>query len=318
MAANSAIGSATQPATLPETGLLGERLTAGDFVAAAWNIYRQQFKSYFLLSLRAHLWLLVPVYGWGKFCKGLGIIARLAFNQATNKPEPLNDTLRIATANQWNIFLGGFLVGLLSGGINFAASIANVLFVAVGGALAAVFGSSALTGIVTLLFSFGGQLGLLAVSYWFYARFFLVELPIVTDSGSFDPTEAIGRSWQVTRGSAWRIVTAMFVGLLVATPLLTAAFFLGGILIGVLVGAATAFGEDASWLLGLSIAVSVLLVLVAGLGVGAIQMPLWQTLKGLIYADLCDRREGLGLRLACEKQRERRQQLFAGEMSGEN
>ena len=306
MVANSAIDSAAGPAAVPETGLLGERLTAGDYVTAAWNVYQQRFKVYFRLSLQANLWLLVPVYGWGKFCAGLGTIARLAFNEATNRKESLSDTRRIAEANKWNIFLAGFLAGLLAFGINLAASISSAILTIVGAAIASLFGSSAFAGLVTAVFSIGGQLALTVVSYWFYARFFLVEVPLVASSERTDPVEAIGRSWQVTRLSAWTIVTAIFVGGLMVLPLTGVIIALIGIFVGISVGAVAALGENAAGLVALIIAIGVILTFLTILGLGTVLMPLWQTLKGLIYVDLCDRREGLGLQLACEERGQQR------------
>ncbi len=62
-------------------------LSIGDVVTLALKIYLFQFKQYFKIALFAHLWLLVPVYGWAKFFAQLALISRLVFRQLIDRPE---------------------------------------------------------------------------------------------------------------------------------------------------------------------------------------------------------------------------------------
>ena len=41
--------------------------TVGNTITIAVAIYRNNFKKFLKLSLAAHLWLLIPVYGWAKY-----------------------------------------------------------------------------------------------------------------------------------------------------------------------------------------------------------------------------------------------------------
>lgn len=298
-----AVHLAANPATDPEAGLaaglLGERLTVGDFATSAWNIYRQRFKSFLRISLQANLWLLVPVYGWAKFCAGLGLIARLAFNEASARPEPLSDTRRIAEANQWNILLAGFLCFLIMGGVGGAALLAGAILMGIVAAIAGV--GDALSPAVGLIFGFLALVGVLlwfAGLSWLVARLFTIELPLMVEERP-DPAKAISRSWQLTKSSAWRIVTITFV-----TGLLT--FPIGFILqIVLLVGAGllAALGSSVPALAELAAVLTFALNIALSIVPSILFMPFWQTLKSLVYADLRDRREGLGLQIACEERR---------------
>jgi len=41
--------------------------TVGNTITIAFAIYRNNLKRFLQLSLVAHLWLLVPIYGWARY-----------------------------------------------------------------------------------------------------------------------------------------------------------------------------------------------------------------------------------------------------------
>ena len=47
--------------------MLRVRFTVGDTITASVAIYKQNWRQYLKLSFIAHLWLLVPIYGWARY-----------------------------------------------------------------------------------------------------------------------------------------------------------------------------------------------------------------------------------------------------------
>ena len=51
-------------------------LNPGNVVSASIRLYRDRFKMYLTLSAKAYLWLIVPIYGWAKYCMYTGLMSR--------------------------------------------------------------------------------------------------------------------------------------------------------------------------------------------------------------------------------------------------
>jgi hypothetical protein len=104
-----------------------------------------------------------------------------------------------------------------------------------------------------------------------------------------DATSTIGRSWELTKGHAWRIFLILFVASLITLPMQIFLQIISFIVQGIL-----EFTPDNNPLLN-----SLLLLLFFAMFIGgsALVLPFWQSLKAVIYYDLRTRREGLGLKL---------------------
>ena len=59
--------------------------TVGNTITIAVAIYRNNLKKFLKLSLAAHLWLLVPVYGWARYFAIAAWISKLSFNELNNE-----------------------------------------------------------------------------------------------------------------------------------------------------------------------------------------------------------------------------------------
>ena len=92
-------------------------LSVGDVVNGGIRIYRDHFKSYFILALTGYAWLLVPVYGWAKFSATLGILSRLAFGEVSEHPETVGDVSSEVNPRMWNFFGAGILTILIYLGV---------------------------------------------------------------------------------------------------------------------------------------------------------------------------------------------------------
>ncbi len=61
--------------------------TVGNTITVAIAIYKQNWKKYLKLSLIAHLWLLVPVYGWARYFAIAAWISKLSLNELVAQPD---------------------------------------------------------------------------------------------------------------------------------------------------------------------------------------------------------------------------------------
>ncbi len=265
-------------------------LNVGNVVSAAISLYRTNFKAYTGLSVKAILWYLVPVYGWARCLMIMGQIGRLGFKELLRDPEQPPEALRAVEPKLWSFFGVAILVGLIGFGVSIATSIVSTI---------------ALLPIMALSFlgSFGAALGALlqivvqlaafAVQLWFQARFWLYDLFIAVETDQ-ESVESIGRSWQMTKGNAFRVQAVLVLSYLIMLPLfiLSAVPFLLTI---------PFFGELASEnpdpTAGLVVLLAFLGFFVLILVASVIAIPFWQALKAVLYYDLRSRREGLDLTL---------------------
>jgi hypothetical protein len=258
-------------------------LSVGNVVSASLRIYRDHFKSYFGLALVASLWLLVPIYGWAKYSAISALISRLAFGEVREKPETVSDARREVNPRMWSFLWAGILTVLIYIGVSFVGGIAMFF---VGRGAGALFGQN-----FTLVAAFV----VVAVIAFFiiYIRvisgLLIVELPLAIEN-NIGATSAIGRSWELTKGSVGRIQGIVFVGILVSLPIT----FVGQILSGIVQTVLTAvLGAESS----IFFLVYSLLIVLLSFASGALMTPFWQAMKAIIYYDLRSRKEGLGLQM---------------------
>jgi hypothetical protein len=117
----------------------------------------------------------------------------------------------------------------------------------------------------------------------------IVELPLAIED-NIGARSAIGRSWELTKGSVGRIQWIVFVGILVSLPISIVVQILTTSVQSVL----RAVLEPES---GMFYLVYFLLILPLSFGSGALVTPFWQAMKAIIYYDLRSRKEGLGLQM---------------------
>lgn len=306
-------------------------LSVGNVVSAGLQLYSNHFKQYFGVAVRATLWALLPFVGllavgigaavlqiqnpgliallvpvWlvlaiyciGKYMTGSAAIARLAFGELTNQPESTVQASRFTNSRLWAFWRVALLMGLLYGALILGVYLAlAVVFVAVFAGFGGFAGLGGTTSpdvnpaLVIVLVLLGVLLiaGILLLLSWFAARFAVAELPLAVET-AVKATQSIGRSWQLTQKSAWRVMLILFITFLITIPLQILVQVVTSIaqaaLVTVMAEASTEFNVI---LLAATYAV--------GLVAGVIVLPLWQTIKAVIYYDLRSRREGLGLQL---------------------
>jgi hypothetical protein len=267
-------------------------LSVGNVVSAGLRLYRSHLKDYFVLALKAFLWILVPVYGWAKFCALTALISRLAFGELVNQPESVSSGERFVNSRLWQFLWAMVLLGLISTGVTFGV---GIVFTRLGYLLLEFIGAkSQQTDALSLLLLFGlisivlGFVALLVI-LWLLSRFYLVDVPLAIEN-NLDAASSIRRSWELTQGNVWRIFLIGFVAFLITIPIQIVVQIITTILQVVL----TPLIQDGSSVFGL---IFFVLILAISFASGALILPFWKTIQAVIYYDLRSRREGLGLNL---------------------
>lgn len=263
-------------------------LSVGNVVSAGLRIYRDNFKKYFKLALISYLWIFVPVYGWAKYSAIMGVISRLAFKEVAEQPETIRDAQRDVEPRKWYFLGAGLLTGLIFWGAIFSYSF-------VFGILIAIVGAIVRNGALGILGTILGTLLVVSAIFvfffgiiWLISKLFLIELPLAVEE-NVNATSAIGRSWQLTKGSVGRIQLIVFLVFLISMPI----GILTNILSVILQLLTNAIAETAPALA----AVAGLLYIVFLFASSALIVPIWQSIKAVIYYDLRVRREGMGIDL---------------------
>ncbi|PHM06783.1 hypothetical protein [Nostoc sp. 'Peltigera malacea cyanobiont' DB3992] len=255
-------------------------LSIGNVVSAAVRLYRSHLKTYLNLAAIAHLWVLVPVYGWAKYAAISGLISRLAFGELIYQPESVQSARSHVNPRLWSFLRVGFQVGISLLVIYIGlAIVGGVVASLIGVALGGILGSSGI--IVTVIVTAG--IILLGLT-WFYSRWIVAEVPLAVEENT-NGGESVARSWELTKASVFRIQGIVLVGFIVTLPLVFVLNYIPSLFLIRL--------EPGTAIYSIVNLISVIGSLIGGVLV----MPFWQALKAVLYLDLRSRREGLGLQL---------------------
>lgn len=269
-------------------------LSIGNVVTAGLRIYRSHFKSYFLLALKAYLWVLVPVYGWAKLFAIAGLLSRLSFSELVNQPESIEAGSRFVNSRLWQFLIAVLLMFLVGLGIGVGFIILIGIISAIFAALSAVgnLAVNAIAALIAIVVTLAFTIGIL----WLLARFFIVEVPLAIED-DINATSTISRSWELTKGFAWRLLGISLVAYLIALPI-QIAIQVGSSIIQIILASLSSQAPLGSSLV-LSTLNTLISILILGLilSSGALILPFWQAIKAVVYYDLRTRREGLGLKL---------------------
>jgi hypothetical protein len=258
-------------------------LSVGNVVSASLRIYRDHFKSYFGLAFVANLWLLVPIYGWAKYSAISALISRLAFGEVREKPETVSDARRQVNPRMWSFFGAGILTFLIFFGVSVVGGIAMAILA---GGAGAIFGQNyVIMGALVVV----AVIAFLIIYIRLLSRLLIVELPLAIEN-NIGASSAIGRSWELTKGSVGRIPWIVFVGFLVSLPITIVLQILTAIVQTVL---KAVLGAES----GIFFLVYYILILPLSFGSSALVTPFWQAMKAIIYYDLRSRKEGLDLQI---------------------
>ena len=250
-------------------------------ISAGLRIYRDHFRSYFNIALQAYCWSIIPIYGWAKFSALSALIGRLAYYETLEQPEVISEARSRVERRMWSFLGQGILVGLIVMGGIFGLTVVGGIFV---GILVAILGQN---NPVTYLIGFGIFIAILFAYIWLISRMYIAALPLAVED-NMTATAAISRSWKLTKGAVLRIQGILFLGLLIILPVSI-------LVILIIVFLPLAFGiivnpDSSTYKLSVnlfSVAINII--------IGALFLPFWQSIAGVIYYDLRVRREGMNL-----------------------
>lgn len=266
-------------------------LSLGNVVSAGLRIYRNHFKSYFGLSIKALLWALIPIYGWAKIYQIHAIISRHVYKELVNQPELISTTRRYIAQRFWSFWAAQILIGSMSFGIYFIASLLlRVLVVIPPIFMVGISNVDTALSPINLIIDLGVWFVAILIYIWLYSHFFISELPLAIEH-NMNSTNSIGRSWELTKAFLLRIQIIIIVASLITLPivLLTLApvFFIMPLF-------STSSSPDV--VLASFFLMGLLGMILAIVGT-TLMMPFWQVIKAVIYYDIRTRQEGLGLRI---------------------
>jgi hypothetical protein len=321
-----------QVTSLSQYTRLKQPLSIGDVVSVSLAITRQRWPLFCGISLRAVAWLVIPVLGatfmavisssmrrspglavlagvvwlvaslycFGKYLANAGLISRLVFNDLTQTEESVKDAARVTRSLTWS-YLGASLIYLLIAivvsfglGIIFSLSF-FVLLLMLGFIVGTIGGTGALTspmmgvgGVVMTGITLLLMLGYLTALVWILSRFFFSDVPLSVES-KLGSMGTIGRSWALSEKSGFRLMTITTVGFLITLPINAI-----GQMITVIPFALDGSGGASA---GLATTLSSLLNVLVTLGITLLTLGFWQSVKAVLYFDLLNSKEGLGLDL---------------------
>ena len=261
-------------------------LTIGNVVSAGLRIYRDRFKTYYSLALKAYLWILVPIYGWAKFSAIQGLISRLAFAEVNEQPETVRDAQGEVMPRMWSFLGAGILISLIFMGFFLGVAMVFLLFAIFIGAIFQDFTGDIIASLLITI----GSIAFIIVFIWLAARLFVVEAALAIED-NINASKAIERSWELTQGSVGRIQWIIFVTFLITIPI-SVVFEIAERIITVVFTTSLPMADNNLFTL-----LYWVLIVGVNVAVGGLLIPFWQSITGVIYYDLRNRREGLGLKL---------------------
>lgn len=267
-------------------------LNVGDVVSAGISLLRLNFRTYIGLSFKSALWYFVPVYGWARGLMISAQIGRLGFQEIVYQPETVQLSMRKVEPRMWSFLGVAILVSLILFAINYAvSSIAGALMLPLAAIGTAGPAAAALSGLLIVIL----QLGLFAVQTWFQARFWMYDMIIAMEPET-ESTSSISRSWELTNGSAMRVLFVLLVAYLVMSPIFMLTLVPFIFTIPFFAGISPESGFNAA--LGTALLLASLAFLVLVFLAMVLSVPFFQAIKAVVYYDLRSRREGLDIRFS--------------------
>ena len=282
---------------------LTQQFNIGNIVSLASYLYRSNFKKFSRLSLFAHLWLIVPIYGWAKFYAFAGLISRLAFSEINGEPESSKVAKIQIKKRFWQFLITAILVIFICLLQFFIFYIGiSIIVGTIYGISATVFGAisqpinkaNPFDNTIFRIIIIPTAIAIYSSPLWFYSRFFITDLTLTIDDTN--SIVAIKRSRQLSKGLTWRIIAIILVSFVITLPIQILGWLIYSIGFNILIRLITLLlsgdwaNENKMFISALSLIISILIN-------GIILMPFWQSIKSVVYYDIICCREGFDLKI---------------------
>lgn len=271
----------------------------GNIVTAGLRLYFLRFKPYLRMAISAHLWLLIPLYGWAKFSALSALLAQLSFHDLVRSPEQFASLQQQVKKHGWSVFITNLLITIMVVSTAFIAFIVVAFLIGIILALIPIIFSVSLPPLpksnpadpfaepVSLAIGLGSTFFLLATAAWVYARYFIVELPLALEC-DYKVMRAIKRCRSLTKGSFFLSIGVITVVFSLTCPLSYLIAEIASRFVILLLRALQLNFETRR-------AIVYTFIVMVCLLLNAITMPFWQATKASLYYSLRSRREGFDL-----------------------
>jgi hypothetical protein len=258
-------------------------LSAGNIVTIGLKLYLSHAKQYFLLTLRAYTWSLIPIYGWAKCLALLSLVSRLTFSKLVDENESIKSGLRFVNSRKWKFLILGFYNLLIGIGILILITLSSSILIA--GSRTEDVVRILLTVILFIVLAVFVIIGLL----WISTKLSLANIVLGIEE-NIDSAKSLSRSWELTRGNFSRILLIWFIFGITLLPVLV----IFQIIIVVLQSIFSINSQQAISRYSASFGLLyILLVFINNTLISSMSL----SVQGVIYYDLLARNEGLGIKL---------------------
>ena len=203
--------------------------TVGNTITIAVAIYRNNLKKFLKLSLAAHLWLLIPVYGWARYFAIAAWISKLSFDELTNEINNPNKKQYFSIHSLFVFFVSGLISIIIPVILSYMLTVVVFLFVeAVKETMVVIFSfseydifdpSNTSYPLIALIISSIFFL----FSSWFYAKLFVSDL-IFIDSEKRQIFYLFNQSRKLIKNSQVKTFKTILLSLVVSLPVWTVGF----------------------------------------------------------------------------------------------
>lgn len=269
----------TRNPSMPEPA---RSLSVGNVVSMGIILYRSHLKTYLQQAMFAYLWLLLPIYGWAKFYEISARISRLAVMELMSKPENISSAMKHTQPKLWS-FLGiAWRIFYRLFGVYLLWYLAIIILGAIAGVLAAFLGGLGMVigGVILLAGFIGGIVFIVRL----YSQWLIAEVPLAVETG-INGKQSFQRSSELSKDAISHVQWVVAIAFLVTLPTIAATSFIPFFFLQRL--------EEGT----LAYTLTYIVYLLSSLIGGALVLPFWQSLKGVLYYNLRNQREGIGLRL---------------------
>ena len=300
-------------------------LSPRNAVTAAFRLYRDRFKPYLGIAVRANLWLLLPLviilpilflflsesvnyslvgllvlaaiplgfFGFAKYQANLALISRLAFGTLTDNPETVKEASRQVLPKLWKFFRVALLFWVsfvVAAFIGFLLIVFAVMWPTLYVIEGLTSQNNELVILMLLLVMLAGIVAVIILFFRFVVRFFVSEAALSIEK--INAFKTIRRSWKLTRKNGFRVLAANVSAMAIVIQIRLVILSVVGIVEVIVIefselnSNSTAYSETSD-IVGYIILFAI----------GVFLSPFWQALKAAVYYDLRSRKEGLDLQL---------------------
>lgn len=276
--------------------MLAENFTVGNTVTLGVALYKNQWKKYLQLSLIAHLWLLIPIYGWARYFAIAALISKLSLQEINdNLTEDISKSF-FSSRSLTILFITAFITIVMPNLLSFIIIIVLLIAVAI---------LNEATSIVSYMFTplssfdfvkgdvFQGLVGLLflllfsLLAILFYAKIFTTDLTFESQGKKI--FRHISQSWHLSRKSLHKIIGIIWLSFTMTFPVWFISYFFIAFVLVFIVEIINNFAAINLTINtdGTGFILFFLLLWVAGNNL--LTMPFWQSIKAITYFQLYEK-----------------------------